>query len=109
MAHREDFEELTGETLEWTPALDACLRAYFRLQGSSAESHPMEVMTNFGHCLGITQTLRAIGHITDRQQRHLDGFAAHRAYEKVLPWDGCEFAVSAGRGRPDGITPATLQ
>lgn len=109
MAHREYFAELTGEPLEWTPALDACLRTYFQLQFDSAESHPVEVMTSFGHCLGIAETLLAVGLITDRQRRHLDGLAACRAYEKVRPWDGCEFTVSAGHGRPDGITSPTPQ
>ncbi len=114
MLYREFFQRLfqdsDGQSLEWTPALDACLGAYYQLQNSqSAESHPMEVMTTFGHCLGIAQALLAAGLITDRQRRDLDGFAAHYTHEKVLPWNGCTFTVTAGRDHPQGITPPTLQ
>ncbi|MFY1933596.1 hypothetical protein WJ974_00645 [Achromobacter xylosoxidans] len=114
MLYREFFQRLfqdaDGESLQWTPALDACLSAYYQLQSSqSAESHPMEVMTTFGHCLGIAQALFAAGLITDRQRRDLDSFAAHYTHEKVLPWNGYTFTVTAGRGHPQGITPPTLQ
>lgn len=108
--HRDFFLKLTDESLSWTPALDACLRTYFWLQsGFPAETHPMEVMKNFGNSVGIAQALHAGGQITDRHLYHLNGFAARRMVEKLMPWNGCDFTVSASYGRPAGVTTPTLQ
>lgn len=110
ITHRDFFLKLTDESLQWTPTIDSCLRTYFWLQSDlPAETHPMEVMKNFGNSVGIAQALHAGGQITDRHLHHMSGFAARRAAEKMLPWDGCDFTVSSGYGRPAGITTSTLQ
>lgn len=110
MTHREFFRELTDETLDWTPGLDACLRSYFWFQSSQpAESNPMEVLQNYGNSLGIAQSLHANGQISDRQLNQLSGFASRRMVEKLLPWNGSDFSINCGYGRPDGVTIPTMQ
>lgn len=111
LKHREHFQALTGDSLDWTPALDECLRVFFWLLADRAKDiNPMEVLLNYGHCLGISETLNAAGLISDDQCQCLAIHATSCMGQKLLPWNGREFMLTTGFGiPPEGLGLPTLQ
>lgn len=104
MAHRELYEQLTEEHIQWTPVLDQCVRAYFDLQTpAQPEENPLQMFAHYGISLGIAQSLHAMGLISESAMGHMSRFATSQMGRKLLPWNGSAFEVNSGYGTPSAM------
>lgn len=100
-AHRSMYEKLTEERAQWTPELDECVQAFFILQHpAESEATPLQIYGNYGASVGIARSLHVMAKISERAMSQLMSYAATQMGMKLLPWNGCAFHVTSGRGTP---------
>lgn len=99
--HRTMYEKLTEERGQWTPQLDECVQAFFQLQHpEQPEETPLQIYGNYGASVGIARSLYVMAQISERAQGQMVSYAATQMGHKLLPWNGCAFQVTSGRGTP---------